>query len=291
MPIRTSSSTTGTCRTRWSVIVRARSCTLMFGEQVCTCAVMTLDTGSASSPAPRVVQPAGDVPLGDDAVDAATVGGHDERTDALVGEHAERGAHALRAVDGGDLAALVAEQLADLHRNLLTDPCAERCGECAPAAAARQRCADMGPTVVGCPRSDRTRSSGSGTPWAAGSPAGCRPGCWPTRPGAPGSCGTCCAPSSRWRRSWRSACSCHRCSLAYRLSAAFGGLLIALIFSMAFMTETIEHRAAKAGYPPGTAARVRAERAERERVERHSPYRRGGAGQLRLRLSRPGTRA
>ena len=67
-------------------------------------------------------------------------------------------------------------------------------------------------------------------------------------------------------------------SLAYRLSAAFGGLLIALIFSMAFMTETIEHRAAKAGYPPGTAARVRAERAERERVERHSPYRRGGAG-------------
>jgi hypothetical protein len=67
-------------------------------------------------------------------------------------------------------------------------------------------------------------------------------------------------------------------SLAYRLSAAFGGLLIALIFSMAFMTETIEHRAAKAGYPPGTAARVRAERTERERVERHSPYRRGGAG-------------
>ena len=67
-------------------------------------------------------------------------------------------------------------------------------------------------------------------------------------------------------------------SLAYRLSAAFGGLLIALIFSMAFMTETIEHRAAKAGYPPGTAARMRAERAERERVERNSPYRRGGAG-------------
>ena len=67
-------------------------------------------------------------------------------------------------------------------------------------------------------------------------------------------------------------------SLAYRLSAAFGGLMIALIFSMAFMTETIEHRAAKAGYQPGTAARMRAERAERERVERHSPYRRGGAG-------------
>ena len=65
--------------------------------------------------------------------------------------------------------------------------------------------------------------------------------------------------------------------LAYRLSAAFGGLLLGLMFSIAFMTETIEHRAAKAGYPPGTAARRRAERQERERVERLSPYRRNGA--------------
>jgi hypothetical protein len=66
--------------------------------------------------------------------------------------------------------------------------------------------------------------------------------------------------------------------LAYRLSAAVGGLLLALMFSIAFMTETIEHRTAKAGYPAGTAARLRAERAERDRVERHSPYRRDGAG-------------
>jgi hypothetical protein len=66
--------------------------------------------------------------------------------------------------------------------------------------------------------------------------------------------------------------------LTYRLSAATGGLLVGLMFSMAFMTETIEHRAAKAGYPPGTAARLRAERAERDRIERESPYRRGGAG-------------
>jgi hypothetical protein len=66
--------------------------------------------------------------------------------------------------------------------------------------------------------------------------------------------------------------------LAYRISAAVGGLLIGLMFSIAFMTETIEHRVAKAGYPAGTAARVRAERAERDRVERRSPYRRGGAG-------------
>jgi Family of unknown function (DUF5313) len=66
--------------------------------------------------------------------------------------------------------------------------------------------------------------------------------------------------------------------LAYRVSAAAGGLLLGLLFSMAFMTETIEHRTTKAGYPPGTAARLRAERAERARVERRSPYRRGGAG-------------
>ncbi len=66
--------------------------------------------------------------------------------------------------------------------------------------------------------------------------------------------------------------------LAYRVSAAVGGLLLGLGFSAFFMTETIEHRVVKAGYPAGTAARLRAERAERDRVERHSPYRRGGAG-------------
>ena len=66
--------------------------------------------------------------------------------------------------------------------------------------------------------------------------------------------------------------------LSYRLSAAVGGLLLGLLFSVAFMTETIEHRVTKAGYPPGTAARLRAERVERARVERHSPYRKDGAG-------------
>jgi hypothetical protein len=66
--------------------------------------------------------------------------------------------------------------------------------------------------------------------------------------------------------------------LSYRLSAAAGGLLLGLLFSIAFMTETIEHRVAKAGYPPGTAGRLRAQRAERARVDRHSPYRRDGAG-------------
>lgn len=65
---------------------------------------------------------------------------------------------------------------------------------------------------------------------------------------------------------------------SYRVSAAGGGLVLALMFSMAFITETTEHRVAKAGYPPGTAAQLREERAEQERVERRSPYRRDGAG-------------
>ena len=65
---------------------------------------------------------------------------------------------------------------------------------------------------------------------------------------------------------------------AYRISAALGGLLLGLLFSTAFMTETIEHRVSKAGYPPGTAGRMWEERAERNRVERHSPYRRDGSG-------------
>jgi Family of unknown function (DUF5313) len=65
---------------------------------------------------------------------------------------------------------------------------------------------------------------------------------------------------------------------AYRLSAAVGGLLLGLGFSLFLMEQTVEHRLVKAGYPPGTAARIRAERSERDRVERRSPYRRGGAG-------------
>jgi Family of unknown function (DUF5313) len=64
----------------------------------------------------------------------------------------------------------------------------------------------------------------------------------------------------------------------YRLSAAVGGLLLALMFSVAYMTETTEHRVAKAGFEAGTAARVREERAEKDRQERLAPYRRDGAG-------------
>ena len=64
----------------------------------------------------------------------------------------------------------------------------------------------------------------------------------------------------------------------YRVSAAVGGFFLGLLFSVAFMVETTEHRVVKAGYEPGTAARLRAERVERRRLDRLSPYRRDGAG-------------
>lgn len=64
----------------------------------------------------------------------------------------------------------------------------------------------------------------------------------------------------------------------FRAAAAGGGVFLGLLFSAAYMVETTEHRAVKAGWPPGTAARVRAERAERESVERRARYRRDGAG-------------
>lgn len=66
--------------------------------------------------------------------------------------------------------------------------------------------------------------------------------------------------------------------LSYRLSACGGGVLLGLLFSAAYMTETSEHRAVKAGWPPGTTRRVREQRAEREAIERGARYRRDGAG-------------
>jgi uncharacterized protein DUF5313 len=69
--------------------------------------------------------------------------------------------------------------------------------------------------------------------------------------------------------------------LVYRLTAALGGVLVGLMYSMAFMVETTEHRVAKAGYPAGSAARIREERAEQRRdarVEARFPYRVGGSG-------------
>jgi len=45
-----------------------------------------------------------------------------------------------------------------------------------------------------------------------------------------------------------------------RLMAVVGGSLVGLLYSFVFLYEATEHRACKAGYPHGTAARVRSQR-------------------------------
>jgi hypothetical protein len=154
--------------------------------------------------------------------------------------------------------------------------CAKRCGECAPGIAGEQRSGEAAyRRGVRAPRPNPAQwvwyALGGGlprelSPWVL-------------------------ADTTRrtwiWRHMARAVvqmlplmalCLAVPVPLAYRASAAFGGLLLGLLFSGALMTETIEHRVTKAGYPPGTAARLRAERAERDRAERQSPYRRDGAG-------------
>ena len=49
--------------------------------------------------------------------------------------------------------------------------------------------------------------------------------------------------------------------------AATGGLLLGLIFSFAYMTETVEHRLVRAGYPAGTAAAAHQRSAEQRESE------------------------
>jgi hypothetical protein len=42
-----------------------------------------------------------------------------------------------------------------------------------------------------------------------------------------------------------------------RVACAGGGIFLAMIYSLAYMNETVEHRVVKAGYPAGTAQAVR----------------------------------
>jgi hypothetical protein len=50
--------------------------------------------------------------------------------------------------------------------------------------------------------------------------------------------------------------------------AALGGVFLGLFFSLAYMPETVEHRAVRAGYRPGTATAARARSAQaREAAE------------------------
>ncbi len=43
-----------------------------------------------------------------------------------------------------------------------------------------------------------------------------------------------------------------------RLMAVGGGLVVGLLYAVAYLEESTEHRAVKAGYPRGTASTVRA---------------------------------
>jgi hypothetical protein len=58
--------------------------------------------------------------------------------------------------------------------------------------------------------------------------------------------------------------------------AAFGGVLLALVYSVAYSTETLENRVVKAGYPAGSAQAAR-DRNAREREALDSTRRREAA--------------
>jgi hypothetical protein len=55
--------------------------------------------------------------------------------------------------------------------------------------------------------------------------------------------------------------------------AVVGGMLLGYFYSAAYMYETAEHRAVKAGYPRGTAAEVRRRGTAGERAEQERRYR------------------
>ena len=85
MPLSLPSSTTGTCRNRRSVISDISSSTVSWPVQVAH--VAGHDRGDRRvEHRVVVVQPAHDVALGDDPVDAAAVGADHERADVVLGE-------------------------------------------------------------------------------------------------------------------------------------------------------------------------------------------------------------
>ena len=48
--------------------------------------------------------------------------------------------------------------------------------------------------------------------------------------------------------------------ISLRVMSALGGAIMGLIFGVAYLHETVEHRLVKAGYPEGTGVATRAER-------------------------------
>ena len=64
-------------------------------------------------------------------------------------------------------------------------------------------------------------------------------------------------------------------SLGIRLMAVFGGVAVALIYTLGFVDEAVERRVAKAGFPRGYAKEIRDAAAEREGAARYAErYRR-----------------
>lgn len=57
-----------------------------------------------------------------------------------------------------------------------------------------------------------------------------------------------------------------------RLASVFAGVLLGFFYSFAYIHETAEHRAVKAGYPPGTVAAIHAARNAAERAAQERRY-------------------
>ncbi len=72
---------------------------------------------------------------------------------------------------------------------------------------------------------------------------------------------------------------------ALRLAVVGGGVFLGLIFSLAYMPETTEHRLVKAGYPGGTAVGIR-DRAGIARQARESERKRAASARRAERYRR-----
>lgn len=57
-------------------------------------------------------------------------------------------------------------------------------------------------------------------------------------------------------------------SLGIRLAAVGGGILVSMIYVVAFVDEAVEHRSMKAGFPRGYAKAMRTEAQERAQAQR-----------------------
>lgn len=57
-----------------------------------------------------------------------------------------------------------------------------------------------------------------------------------------------------------------------RATSALGGAIMGMIFAMAYVHETAEHRLVKAGYPAGTGVATRAERTREVDEARRARY-------------------